>query len=56
VPSKSGPGPKSVMVVQLEPEAGTVVRSYVQDGVNKEESKHWTGWGWRNEEGSWFHR
>jgi len=24
--------------------------------VNQEESEQWTEWGWRNEEGNWFHR
>ena len=33
----------------------TVIRWYAQDEVNQDREE-WTEWGWRNEEGSWFHR
>ena len=31
------------------------LRWYAQDEVNQEVRDEWTEWGWRNEDGSWFH-
>jgi len=34
----------------------TEMRWYAQDEVNGKPGGEWTEWGWRSEEGSWFHR
>jgi len=44
---------KSLVKGQGRAKIGTVTRWYMRDG---EPGGVWTGWGWRNKEGHWFHR